>query len=32
MISFLESQGYAPEEIVDLYDSGKLDVVLSKTL
>lgn len=32
MIAFLESQGYTPKEIVDLYGSDKLDVVLSKTL
>ena len=32
MIAFLESQGYRPEEITDLYQSGKPDIVFSKTL
>ncbi len=30
MLAFLESQGYTPVEIVDLYSSGTPDVVLSK--
>ena len=32
MLSFLKSQHYSPREIVDLYQSGKPDVVLSKFL
>lgn len=32
MIAFLESQHYSPQEIIDLYHSGKPDVVLSKLL
>lgn len=32
MISFLESQHYLPEEIIDLYQSGKPDIVLAKHL
>lgn len=32
MIAFLESHHYSPEEIVDLYQSGKPDIVLSKPL
>lgn len=32
MIAFLQSQHYSPKEIVDLYQSGKPDVVLAKPL
>lgn len=32
MLGFLESQQYRPDEIIDLYQSGKPDVVLTKSL
>jgi hypothetical protein len=32
MIAFLESQDYTPEAIIDLYQSGKPDIILSKLL